>query len=430
MGGGVRSHPRRSDQSAQLRRPPLSAAGARRATAPASSSSAPCRITASTRASIFTWSAPRFDCFIKDGDRIAGVAAYWRETGRFVLFRTEGGDPGDRRRRQGLASRATPGSTPATGFGAWPTRPGAELMDMEFTQFHPTGMVWPPSVRGHAGHRGGARRRRHLAQQQGRALHVRLHPRAVCVGDSRHEEEADKWATEDPRCAQAARAADARRGRARDSCRGEGRPRLAPRRCVSRHRVAASRRLHQDASCRRCTTSSRSWQRSTSRQRRWRLGRRCTTSWAGSGSTRRRRQTNVPGLFACGECTAGLHGANRLGGNSLSDLLVFGRLVRRWRGRVLVRARRHAARRPRTWSQRRSGEATDIPQPRESGENPYLVHEALQEVMELQRRHRQHRGRAGKGGRATRCSIKIRARNRQGPGDEPVQPRLARGTRR
>src|SRR5438045_1709725 len=84
---------------------------------------------------------------LKDGDRIAGVLAYWRETGRFVVFRckavilaTGGG---------GKAWPVTSNSWEYTGDGiAMAYEAGAELMDLEFTQFHPTGMVWPLSVRG------------------------------------------------------------------------------------------------------------------------------------------------------------------------------------------------------------------------------------------------------------------------------------------
>ena len=84
----------------------------------------------------------------KDGDRIAGVLAYWRETGRFVLFTAKAVILATGGCGQGAgASRRTPGSTPGDGY-ALAYEAGAELMDMEFTQFHPTGMVWPPSVRG------------------------------------------------------------------------------------------------------------------------------------------------------------------------------------------------------------------------------------------------------------------------------------------
>ncbi|HTL33181.1 MAG TPA: FAD-dependent oxidoreductase, partial [Kofleriaceae bacterium] len=84
---------------------------------------------------------------LKEGDRVAGVLGYWRETGRFVVFKckavilaTGGG---------GKAWKITSNSWEYTGDGlAMAYEAGAEIMDIEFTQFHPTGMVWPPSVRG------------------------------------------------------------------------------------------------------------------------------------------------------------------------------------------------------------------------------------------------------------------------------------------
>jgi succinate dehydrogenase / fumarate reductase flavoprotein subunit len=91
------------------------------------------------------------------------------------------------------------------------------------------------------------------------------------------------------------------------------------------------------------------------------------------------QQTNVPGLFACGECAAGLHGANRLGGNSLSDLIVFGRLA----GLGVAAYLSDLGTTPRADDSQIVAafrEATDILN-REAGENPYLMHEALQDVM-------------------------------------------------
>ena len=95
-------------------------------------------------------------------------------------------------------------------------------------------------------------------------------------------------------------------------------------------------------SCRACTTSSSSWPTSTSPRSRWRSARRRTTSWAASGWTPTRRCRRVPGLFAAGECAAGINGANRLGGNSLSDLLVFGKRAGEYAAEV--RASEHGAR--------------------------------------------------------------------------------------
>jgi succinate dehydrogenase / fumarate reductase flavoprotein subunit len=91
------------------------------------------------------------------------------------------------------------------------------------------------------------------------------------------------------------------------------------------------------------------------------------------------QETRVPGLFACGECAAGMHGANRLGGNSLSDLVVFGRLAG-------LGAKRYVASLGRRPSPRKEQieavyrRATDVLN-RESGPNPYLLHERLQEIM-------------------------------------------------
>ena len=84
---------------------------------------------------------------VLDNGRVAGLVGYWRETGRFILFKakavifaTGGG---------GKAWRITSNSWEYSGDGlGMAYRAGAELIDMEFTQFHPTGMVWPPSVRG------------------------------------------------------------------------------------------------------------------------------------------------------------------------------------------------------------------------------------------------------------------------------------------
>ena len=92
------------------------------------------------------------------------------------------------------------------------------------------------------------------------------------------------------------------------------------------------------------------------------------------------QQTNIPGLFACGECAGGMHGANRLGGNSLSDLLVFGKLAGDG-------ASQYVNNLPNTINcndedvSRILKNATDILN-RDEGENPYLVHEELQDIMQ------------------------------------------------
>jgi succinate dehydrogenase / fumarate reductase flavoprotein subunit len=92
------------------------------------------------------------------------------------------------------------------------------------------------------------------------------------------------------------------------------------------------------------------------------------------------QQTRVPGLFACGECSAGMHGANRLGGNSLSDLIVFGRLAGVGAAQYIggLGKTPHADDEQIVAGVRK---ATDVLN-RESGENPYVLHEKLQDIME------------------------------------------------
>ncbi len=111
--------------------------------------------------------------------------AYWRETGRFVVFRTPsvvlatGGI--------GKSYQVTSNSWEYTGDGhALALRAGASLINMEFVQFHPTGMVWPPVGAGHPRHRVGPGRRRRPEELRGRALHVRLHPGVLPGRDRRH----------------------------------------------------------------------------------------------------------------------------------------------------------------------------------------------------------------------------------------------------
>ena len=198
---------------------------------------------------------------------------------------------------------------------------------MEFLQFHPTGMVWPPSVKGilvteSVRGDGGV-----LKNSDGKRFMFDYVPDVFRKQYAETEEEADRWYTDPdnnrrppellPRD-EVARAINSR---------DQGRPGYRSRRRLPRHRVPPLARVHPQAPARRCTTSSRSWPTSTSRSSRWRSVRPATTSWAASRSTRTpvRRPAAVEGLFAAGEVSGGMHGSNRLGGNSLSDLLVFGK---------------------------------------------------------------------------------------------------------
>ncbi len=208
--------------------------------------------------------------------RIAGAFGYWRETGRFVLFRTPavilatGGI--------GKSFKVTSNSWEYTGDGhALAMRAGSTLLNMEFVQFHPTGMVWPPSVKGilvteSVRGDGGV-----LTQLRGQALHVRLRARGVPRPVRRHRGRG-RPLVHRPRPQQATRpnCCPATRWRARST------PRSRP---GAGHRTAACsstcppgfRRPRSCAGCRRCTTSSRNSPTSTSPRSRWRSAPPATT---------------------------------------------------------------------------------------------------------------------------------------------------------
>ena len=255
---------------------------------------------------------------------MCGAFGYWRPTGKLVLFKAKaivlatGG--------VGKAWKFTSNSWECTGDGiTLGLDAGADLIDMECIQFHPTGMVWPTERARHPRDRGRARRRRHAQELRGHALHVQLHPRVLQGRDGRQREGGRRLV----------RGQEEQPPHARTSCRatrwpGPSTPRSrrgggARTAACSSTSTRAGPPTTSESACPRCTTSSRSWPASTSPRSRWRSGRPATTSWAASGSTPTREATAVPGLFAAGEVAGGMHGANRLGGNSLSDLIVFGR---------------------------------------------------------------------------------------------------------
>ena len=172
------------------------------------------------------------------------------------------------------------------------------------------------------------------------------------------------------------------------------------------------RRLHQEAPALACTTSSRSWPASTSPRRRWRSGPTMHYVMGGVRVDADSTAATVPGLFAAGEVAGGMHGSNRLGGNSLSDLLVFGR-----------RAGLHAAlyaqepgRSPRPstrdrWS--RSRARCSSPSTRSGGENPYTIQSDLQDTHARPGRHHPDRGASSrKRSRSSRCSSSARRKVR------------------
>ena len=218
----------------------------------------------------------KIERLLKDGDRVAGAFGYWRETGKFVLFKAKavvlatGGI--------GKAWKVTSNSWEYTGDGhslaLWA---GADLIDMEFVQFHPTGMVWPPSVRGilvTEGVRGDGGTLKNTDGERFMFNYIPDFFKGETADNRGRSRPLVRGQEEQP---PHARPAAARRGRARDQLRGEGGPRHAARRRLPRHLHPARRRLHPQAPALACTTSSRSWPTSTSPRSRWKSARPATT---------------------------------------------------------------------------------------------------------------------------------------------------------
>jgi succinate dehydrogenase / fumarate reductase, flavoprotein subunit len=260
---------------------------------------------------------------VKDGDAISGAFGYWRESGRFVLFEAPavvmatGGI--------GKSFKVTSNSWEYTGDGhALALRAGATLINMEFVQFHPTGMVWPPSVKGilvTEGVRGDGGVLKN--SDQTRFMFDYIPP--VFKGQyAETEQEADQWLKDN------------------DSARRT--PDLLPRDEVARainSEVKAGRgsphggvyldiasRLTPEEIKRRLPSMYHQFKELAGvdiTKEPMEVGPTCHYVMGGIEVDADTGAATVPGLFAAGECSGGMHGSNRLGGNSLSDLLVFGR---------------------------------------------------------------------------------------------------------
>ena len=288
---------------------------------------------------------------LKDGDRIAGAFGYWREQGRFVVFKAKsvvictGGI--------GKAWKITSNSWEYTGDGmALAYDAGADLMDMEFVQFHPTGMVWPPGVQGilvteAVRGEGGI-----LRNKDGERFMERYDPKRLEL--STRDVVARSIYTE------------VREGRGTEHGGAFLDISQKPADYVKRKLPSM---YHQFLELADVDITKEPME----------VGPTCHYMMGGISVDAETAQSSIPGLFAAGEAAAGLHGANRLGGNSLSDLLVFGR-------RAGLAAAEHA--------KRSSASAIDasqiseaerqmlVPFERASGESPYAIHEDLQGVMQ------------------------------------------------
>src|SRR5215510_11699025 len=315
---------------------------------------------------------------LKDGDRIAGVLAYWRETGRFVVFRckavilaTGGG---------GKAWPVTSNSWEYTGDGiAMAYDAGAELMDVEFTQFHPTGMVWPLSVRGILVTEGVRGDGGVLKNNKGERFMFNYISERFAPETAATVEEADRWLDGDKSARrppelltrdEVARAITAEVKAGRGSPHGGVFLDIASRRPADFIKRKLPSMYHQFKELAEVDITTDPME----------VGPTLHYFMGGVRVDADSQMSTVPGLFACGECGAGLHGANRLGGNSLSDLIVFGKRAGEYaarfakeNGNVTINKAQVDAVTKRALSPfDRAG----------GGEGPYQVQEALQQTMQ------------------------------------------------
>src|SRR6476646_8490799 len=310
--------------------------------------------------------------------RIAGAFGYRRASGEFLLFRAPavvlatGGI--------GKSFKVTSNSWEYTGDGdALALRAGSTLLNMEFVQFHPTGMVWPPSVKGilvteSVRGDGGV-----LRNSEGKRFMFDHVPDVFRGQYADTEEEADRWYS--------------------DADNNKRPPELLPRDEVARaintevkegrgspHGgvfLDVSTRLPADEIIRRLPSMHHQFTELADvdiTAEPMEVGPSCHYVMGGVEVDADTAATRVPGLFAAGEVAGGMHGSNRLGGNSLSDLLVFGR---RAGAGAAAYVESLGEKRPAVSEGDLDAAATVALAPfgNDGGENPYTLHQELQQSM-------------------------------------------------
>ena len=314
---------------------------------------------------------------LKDGDRISGAVGYWRENGRLMLFHAKavvlatGGI--------GKAYAVTSNSWEYTGDGHslayWA---GADLIDMEFVQFHPTGMVWPPSVKGILVTEGVRGDGGTLRNADGERFMFGYIPEFFRSETADTEEEADRWyddklnnrRTPDllPRD-EVARAINSEVKAGRGSPHGGVYLDIATRRPADYIRRRLPSMYHQFKQLADVDITAAPME----------VGPTCHYMMGGVRVDADTAASTVPGLFAAGECAGGMHGANRLGGNSLSDLLVFGLRA----GAGAAEYAKGLSAQPQVDSQEADAVTAEVLGhfERDGKENPYAIQQDLQATM-------------------------------------------------
>jgi succinate dehydrogenase flavoprotein subunit len=316
---------------------------------------------------------------LKDGDRVSGAFGYRRETGRFVVFDSPsvvlatGGI--------GKSYQVTSNSWEYTGDGhALAMKAGASLINMEFVQFHPTGMVWPPSVKGilvteSVRGDGGV-----LKNSEGERFMFNYIPEFFKKETADTIEEAEGWYTDKknhrrppellPRD-EVARAINSEIKAGRGSPHGGVFLDIASRRDAEFIRRRLPSMYHQFKELADVDITAEPME----------VGPTCHYVMGGVEVDPDTEESIVTGLYAAGEVAGGMHGSNRLGGNSLSDLLVFGR---RAGHNAAYATHRLKGDRPTVHEEDVKAAAAQALAPFEidGGENPYTIQKDLQDVMQ------------------------------------------------
>jgi succinate dehydrogenase / fumarate reductase, flavoprotein subunit len=312
------------------------------------------------------------------GDVIAGAFGYVRDTGRFVLFEAPsvvlatGGI--------GKTFKVTSNSWEYTGDGhSLALLAGATLLNMEFVQFHPTGMVWPPSVRGllvteSVRGDGGV-----LRNSEGKRFMFDYVPDVFRAQYAETEEEGDRWYTDPdnnrrppellPRD-EVARAINSEIKAGRGSPHGGVFLDIASRRSPEYILSRLPSMHHQFKELADVDITTEPME----------IGPTCHYVMGGVEVDPDTGATLLPGLFAVGEVSGGMHGSNRLGGNSLSDLLVFGRRAGAGAAAYHDELGSAVPAVPAEAVAAATGEAL-APLSRDGGESPYALHAELQQMM-------------------------------------------------
>jgi succinate dehydrogenase / fumarate reductase flavoprotein subunit len=314
---------------------------------------------------------------LTDGERVTGAIGYWRQSGKLIAFGAKavvlatGG--------VGKAWRVTSNSWEYTGDGiAMALEAGADLIDMEMTQFHPTAMIWPPSVRGLLVTEGVRGDGGTLRNKSGERFMFNYVPAFFRAETADTEKEADAWfedkknnrRTPDllPRD-EVARAINSEVKAGRGTEHGGVFLDIATRRSAEYIKRRLPSMYHQFKELADVDITKQQME----------IGPTLHYIMGGIRVDPDTEAATVQGLYAAGEVAAGMHGANRLGGNSLSDLLVFGRRAGEAAAAYSQKARavKIDEAQVNAFAQR-----MEAPFEKPGDENPYAIHSELQDTMQ------------------------------------------------